>query len=46
MQYQSEYRNTIESVVNMSKYFTNVFMGVIKLFMTIPGHINFMQIGR
>ena len=33
MQYQSECRNALESVVNISKSFQKVFMDAIKLFM-------------
>ena len=36
MQYQSECRNALESVVNISKSFQKVFMDAIKLFMAIP----------
>lgn len=46
MQYQSECRNALESVVNVSKSFQKVFMDAIKLFMAIPGCINFLQMGR
>ena len=45
MQYQSEYRNVLESVVNISKSFQKVFMDAIKLFMDIPDCINLLQIG-
>ena len=40
MQYQSECRNALESVVNISKSFQKVFMDAIKLFMAIPDRIN------
>ena len=43
MQYQSECRNALESVVNISKSFQKVFMDAIKLFMAIPDRINFLQ---
>ena len=33
MQYQSECRNALESVVNISKSFQKVFMDAMKLFM-------------
>ena len=46
MQYQSECRNALESVVNVSKSFQKVFMDAIKWFMAIPGRINFLQMGR
>lgn len=46
MQYQSECRNALESVVNISKSFQKVFMDAMKLFMAIPDHINFLQMGR
>ena len=36
MQYQSECRNALEPVVNISKSFQKVFMDAIKLFMAIP----------
>ena len=37
MQYQSECRNALESVVNISKSFQKAFMDVMKLFM---GRVN------
>ena len=40
MQYQSECRNALESVVNISKSFQKVFMDAMKLFMAIPDRIN------
>ena len=46
MQYQSECRNALESVVNISKSFHKVFMDAMKLFMAIPDRINFLQMGR
>ena len=46
MQYQSECRNALESVVNISKSFQKVFMDAMKLFMAIPNRINFLQMGR
>ena len=46
MQYLSERRNTLESVVNISKYFQKVLMDAIKLFMAIPDRINFLQMRR
>lgn len=46
MQYQSEYRNALESVVNINKSFQKVFMDAINLFMAIPDRINFLQMGR
>ena len=45
MQYQSECRNALESVVNISKSFQKVFMDAIKFFMAIPDRINFLQMG-
>lgn len=45
MQYQSECRNALESVVNISKSFQKVFMDAMKLFMAIPDRINFLQMG-
>lgn len=35
MQYQSECRNALESVVNISKSFQKVFMDAMKLFMAL-----------
>ena len=46
MQYQSECRNALESVVNISKSFQKVSMNAIKLFMAIPDRINFLQMGQ
>ena len=46
MQYQSECRNALESVINISKSFQKVFMDAMKLFMAIPDRINFLQMGR
>ena len=46
MQYQSECRNALESVVNISKSFQKVFMDAMKLFMAIPNRVNFLQMGR
>lgn len=46
MQYQSECRNALESVVNISKSFQKVFMDAIKLFMAIPDRIKFLQMER
>lgn len=46
MQYHSECRNALESVVNISKSFQKVFMDAMKLFMAIPDRINFLQMGR
>ena len=43
MQYQSECRNALESVVNISKSFQKVFMDAMKLFMAIPNRINFLH---
>ena len=46
MQYQSECRNALESVIDISKSFQKVLMDAIKLFMVIPDRINFLQMGR
>ena len=46
MQYQSECRTALKSVVNISKPFEKAFMDTMKLFMAIPNRINFLQIGR
>ena len=46
MQYQSECRTALKSVVNLSKPFEKTFMDAMKLFMAIPNRINFLQLGR
>ena len=46
MQYQSECLETLQSVANISKPFEKVFMDAMKLYMAIPGRINFFQMGR
>lgn len=46
MQYQSECRTALKSVVNISKPFEKAFMDTMKLFMAIPNRINFLQLGR
>ena len=46
MQYQSECRSALKSVVNIRKPFEKTFMDTMKLFMAIPDHINFLQLGR
>lgn len=46
MQYQSESLEALKSVANIRKPFEKVFMDAMKLFMAIPGRINFLQIGR
>ena len=46
MQYQSECLSALESVANIRKPFEKVFMDAMKLFMAIPGRINFLQMGR
>lgn len=40
MQYQSECRNALELIINISKSFQKVFMDAIKLFIAIPDRIN------
>lgn len=45
MQYQSECKNALKSVVNIRKSFQKLFMDTIKLFMAIPDRINFLQLG-
>lgn len=45
MQYQSESRTALKSVVNISKPFEKAFMDTMKLFMAIPNRINFLQLG-
>ncbi len=46
MQYQSECRSALKSVVNIRKPFEKTFMDTMKLFMVIPDRINFLQLGR
>ena len=50
MQYQSECLSALKSVANIHKPFEKVFMDAMKLFMklfmAIPGRINFLQLGR
>ena len=46
MQYQSESLEALKSVANIRKPFEKVFMDAMKLFMAIPGRINFLQMGR
>ena len=46
MQYQSECLSALKSVVNIHKTFEKTFMDTMKLFMTIPDRINFLQLGR
>ena len=46
MQYQSECQKALKSVANIHKPFEKVFMDAMKLFMAIPGRINFLQLGR
>lgn len=45
MQYQSECLEALKSVANIRKPFEKVFMDAMKLFMAIPGRINFLQMG-
>ena len=44
MQYQSECRTALKSVVNLSKPFEKTFMDAMKLFMAIPNQ--FPSIGQ
>ncbi len=46
MQYQSEALEALKSMTNLGKPFEKVIMDVLKLFMAIPGKINFLQMGR
>ena len=46
MQYQSECLEALKSVAKISKPFEKVFMDTLKLFMAIPGKVNFLQMGR
>ena len=45
-QYQSEALEALKSVANLGKPFEKVIMDALKLFMAIPGRINFLQMGR
>lgn len=45
MQYQSECRSALKSVVNICKPFEKTFMDAMKLFMAILDRINFLQLG-
>ena len=50
MQYQSECLEALKSAAKISKPFEKVFMDMfmdtLKLFMAIPGKVNFLQMGR
>ena len=46
MQYQSECLEALKSASKVSKPFEKVFMDTLKLFMAIPGKVNFLQMGR
>ena len=46
MQYQSECLEALKSATKISKPFGKVFMDALKLFMAIPGKVNFLQMGR
>lgn len=46
MQYQSECLEALKSATKVSKPFEKVFMDTLKLFMAIPGKVNFLQMGR
>ena len=43
MQYQSECLSALKSIVNIHN---KTFMDTMKLFMTIPDRINFLQLGK
>ena len=45
MQYQSECFEALKSVSKVSKPFEKVLMDTLKLFMAIPGKVNFLQTG-
>ena len=45
-QYQSEALEALKSVAYLGKPFEKVIMDALKLFMAIPGRINFLQMGR
>lgn len=46
MQYQSECLEALKSAAKVSKPFEKVLMDTLKLFMAIPGKVNFLQMGR
>lgn len=46
MLYQSECLEALKSAAKISKPFEKVFMDTLKLFMAIPGKVNFLQMGR
>ena len=46
MQYQSESLEALKSAAKISRPFEKVFMDTLKLFMAIPGKVNFLQMGR
>lgn len=46
MQYQSECLEALKSTAKINKPFEKVFMDTLKLFMALPGKVNFLQMGR
>ena len=46
MQHQSERLEALKSAAKINKPFEKVFMDTLKLFMAIPGKVNFLQMGR
>ena len=46
MQYQSECLEVLKSAAKISKPFEKVFTDTLKLFLSIPGKVNFLQMGR
>ena len=46
MQYQSGCLEALKSAAKINKPFEKVFMDTLKLFMAIPGKVNFFQMGR
>lgn len=46
MQYQSECLEALKSAAKINKPFEKVFMDTLKLFMALPGKVNFLQMGR
>lgn len=46
MQDQYECKNTHESIVNIYKSFQKVFINTKKIFIVVPDHIKFLQMGR
>lgn len=45
-QYQSEALEALQSAAKLGKPFEKVIMDALKLFMVVPGKVNFLQMGR